>query len=103
MLVDYEVLQIAGNSPEYVSQLYQGEAFWANPSVEHAAHSMHQVCGHRGRSPGDGPLGQRSGIRASARGADPPDRVADIVGDEQGAVAGDLDADRAAHAPCRRR
>ena len=28
--------------------------------------------------------------------ADPPDRVADIVGDEQRAVAGDRDADRTA-------
>jgi len=34
--------------------------------------------------------------KGSADRADPPDRVTDIVGDEQGAVAGDLDTDRAA-------
>ena len=37
----------------------------------------------------------RSGLPGCA---DPPDRVADIVGDQQRAVAGDLDADRAAKA-----
>jgi GT2 family glycosyltransferase/glycosyltransferase involved in cell wall biosynthesis len=46
LLVDYELQQIEGNSPAYVSKLYQGDAFWANPSIEHAAHAMRWMYEH---------------------------------------------------------
>jgi glycosyltransferase involved in cell wall biosynthesis len=46
LLVDYELQQIEGHSPEYVSKFYQGDAFWANPSIEHAAHAMRWMYEH---------------------------------------------------------
>lgn len=46
MLVDYQLRQLRGTCPDYVYRVYKDDAFWAHPSVEHAATWMRWAYEH---------------------------------------------------------
>jgi glycosyltransferase involved in cell wall biosynthesis len=47
MLVDYQLRQLRGTCADYVFQVYKEHAYWANPSVDHAAVWMRWAFEHQ--------------------------------------------------------